>query len=87
MHVLSDANGLPLLVGVPAGNTNDSEELKPMIEGHQTKRDTALIAVGTSRPGASTQIKPTLAPTCADGSGGSESEYASPPKASNPASD
>ncbi|MEW2410664.1 IS5 family transposase [Streptomyces griseoviridis] len=39
MHVLSDANGLPLLVGVPAGNTHDSEGLKPMIGGHQTRHD------------------------------------------------
>ncbi len=36
MHILSDANGLSLLVGVSAGNTHDSEGLKPMIEGHQT---------------------------------------------------
>jgi hypothetical protein len=27
MHVLSDANGLPLVVGVSAGNTHDSEAL------------------------------------------------------------
>ncbi|MFC8671032.1 IS5 family transposase [Streptomyces sp. NPDC057199] len=39
MHILSDANGLPLLVGISAGNTYDSEGLKPMIEGHQTRRD------------------------------------------------
>jgi transposase len=39
MHVLSDANGLPLLVGVSAGNTHDSEGLKPMVEGHQTRHD------------------------------------------------
>jgi transposase len=39
MHILSDANGLPLLVGISAGNTHDSEELKPMIEGHQTRHD------------------------------------------------
>ncbi|MFI8306640.1 transposase [Streptomyces sp. NPDC085927] len=35
MHLLSDANGLPLLVGVSAGNTHDSEGLKPMVEGHR----------------------------------------------------
>lgn len=34
MHVLSDANGLPLLVGVSARSTHDSEGLKPMVEGH-----------------------------------------------------
>jgi transposase len=39
MHILSDANGLPLLVGISAGNTHDSEGLKPMIEGHQTRHD------------------------------------------------
>ncbi|MFJ1997170.1 IS5 family transposase [Streptomyces asiaticus] len=37
MHILSDANGLPLLVGISAGNTHDSEGLKPMIEGHQMR--------------------------------------------------
>ncbi|GAA4015928.1 hypothetical protein GCM10022384_69070 [Streptomyces marokkonensis] len=37
MHVLSDANGLPILVGVSAGDTHDSEALKPMVEGHQTR--------------------------------------------------
>jgi hypothetical protein len=39
MHILSDANGLPLLVGGSVGNTHDSEGLKPMIEGHQTRHD------------------------------------------------
>ncbi|MGW2051634.1 IS5 family transposase [Streptomyces sp. NPDC001858] len=39
MHVLSDANGLPLLVGISAGNTHDSEGLKPMVAGHQTRHD------------------------------------------------
>ncbi len=38
-HVLSDANGLPLLVGVSAANTHDSEALKPMVAGHQTRHD------------------------------------------------
>ncbi|CAL9306816.1 IS5 family transposase IS1647 [Streptomyces sp. enrichment culture] len=37
MHVLSDANGLPLLVGIPAANPHDSEALKPMVEGHQMR--------------------------------------------------
>jgi transposase len=32
--VLSDANGLPLLVGVSAGNVHDSEGLEPMVEDH-----------------------------------------------------
>ncbi|GGX29268.1 hypothetical protein GCM10010383_69870 [Streptomyces lomondensis] len=39
MHVLSDANRLPLLVGISAGDIHDSEGLKPMIEGHQTRHD------------------------------------------------
>ena len=39
MHILSDAKGLPLLVGISAGNTHDSDGLKPMIEGHQTRHD------------------------------------------------
>lgn len=37
MHVLSDANGLPLLVGLSAANVHDSLTLKPMIMGHQTR--------------------------------------------------
>ncbi|GAA3487633.1 hypothetical protein GCM10018987_17120 [Streptomyces cremeus] len=39
MHVLSDANGLPLLVGISAANTHDSQALKPMVLGHQTRHD------------------------------------------------
>jgi transposase len=39
LHVLSDANGLPLVVGISAANTHDSEALKPMVEGHQTRQD------------------------------------------------
>ena len=39
MHVLSDANGLPLLVGLSAANTHDSLALKPMVPGHQTRHD------------------------------------------------
>ncbi|MGW4927321.1 IS5 family transposase [Streptomyces parvulus] len=38
MHILSDANGLPLVVGVSAGNTH-GEGLKPMVAGHQTRHD------------------------------------------------
>ncbi|MYT11538.1 transposase [Streptomyces sp. SID4951] len=38
-RLLSDANGLPLLVGISAGNTHDSEGLKPMVAGHQTRHD------------------------------------------------
>ncbi|GHD75593.1 hypothetical protein GCM10010336_51640 [Streptomyces goshikiensis] len=39
MHVLSDAAGLPLLVGLSAANTHDSQALKPMVLGHQTRHD------------------------------------------------
>ncbi|WP_246354085.1 transposase [Streptomyces fulvorobeus] len=39
MHVLPDANGLPLLVGLSVANTHDSLALKPMITGHQTRHD------------------------------------------------
>ncbi len=39
MHVMSDASGLPLVVGVSAANTHDSEALKPIVEGHQTNHD------------------------------------------------
>ncbi|MER7305536.1 IS5 family transposase [Streptomyces griseoluteus] len=39
MHVLSDANGLPLRVGVSAANTHESQVLKPMLShfhmGHE----------------------------------------------------
>lgn len=40
MHVLSDAGGLPLIVGVTGGNTRDSKALKPMVEGHLMGRPT-----------------------------------------------
>jgi transposase len=40
MHVLSDANGLPLRVGLSAANTHDSLALKPMLShfhmGHES---------------------------------------------------
>ncbi len=39
MHVLSDANGLPLLVGISAANDHDSLALKPVVQGHQTRHD------------------------------------------------
>lgn len=37
MHVLSDAAELPLVVGVSAANTHDSQALKPMVLGHQNE--------------------------------------------------
>ncbi|GHH21984.1 hypothetical protein GCM10017674_77430 [Streptomyces gardneri] len=40
MHILSDANGLPLRVGLSAANTHDSLGLKPMLShfhmGHES---------------------------------------------------
>lgn len=33
LHVLSDAQGIPLVVGVSAANTNDILALKPMVKG------------------------------------------------------
>ncbi|MFI8007897.1 IS5 family transposase [Streptomyces sp. NPDC086010] len=40
MHVLSDADGLPLRVGLSAANTHDSQALKPMLShfhmGHES---------------------------------------------------
>ncbi|EDX20252.1 transposase [Streptomyces sp. Mg1] len=39
MHVLSDAAGLPIIVGLSAANTHDSQALKPMVLGHQTRHD------------------------------------------------
>ncbi|MFH8520656.1 IS5 family transposase [Streptomyces gelaticus] len=39
MHVLSDANGLPLVVGLSAANTHDSQGLKPMVAGLQSRHD------------------------------------------------
>ncbi|MFE4538704.1 IS5 family transposase [Streptomyces scopuliridis] len=39
MHVLSDANGLPLVVGISAANTHDSLGLKPMVASLQTGHD------------------------------------------------
>lgn len=85
MHILSDANGLPLLVGVWAGNTHDSEGLKPMIEGHQTRHDPHRGL--TSSPSACTRTKPMTGLICADGSDGSESECGSPARVSSPAND
>lgn len=85
MHVLSDANGLPLLVGVSAGNTHDSEGLKPMVAGHQTRHDPDRGRY--FKPQRLHAGKPTTAPTCADGSDGNASEYASHAKASSPVSD
>ena len=54
MHILADANGLPLVVGVSAGNVHDSEGLKPMVEGHQTQH--APTGAGTSSRSGCTRM-------------------------------
>jgi hypothetical protein len=38
MQVLSDANALPVLVGVSADNVHDSEGLKPMVSSPNETR-------------------------------------------------
>ncbi|GCD41243.1 IS5 family transposase [Streptomyces paromomycinus] len=38
-HLLSDANGLPLAVGVSAADTHDVQALKPMVLGLRTRHD------------------------------------------------
>ncbi|GAA2978298.1 hypothetical protein GCM10020227_53730 [Streptomyces flavovirens] len=84
-RVLSDANGLPLLVGLSAANTHDSLALTPMVEGHQTRRD----------PHGGRYFKPRRLPadktydslTYGNGSGASTSASTSPAEASNPAND
>ncbi|MQS10217.1 IS5 family transposase [Streptomyces alkaliphilus] len=39
MHVLPDANGLPLVVAVSRGNTHDSQGLKPLLAGLPSRHD------------------------------------------------
>jgi transposase len=39
MHILSDRSGLPLVVAVSGGNVHDSESLKPMVAGLQSRHD------------------------------------------------
>jgi hypothetical protein len=39
MHVLSDANGLPLVIGVSVANTHGSQALKSMVAGLQSRHD------------------------------------------------
>ncbi len=83
MHVLSDANGLPLLVGVSAGNTHDSEGLKPMVVGHQTRH--APDRGRYFKPQRLHADKAYAGPTCGNGYAASASESGSPAKASSPA--
>ncbi|EDY56630.1 conserved hypothetical protein [Streptomyces sviceus ATCC 29083] len=83
--VLSDANGPPLLVGVPAGNTHDSKGLSPWPRA--TKRNTTPTADGTSRHNGCTRTRPTTFPTCGDGGGASTSACPWPAKESRPANE
>jgi transposase len=39
LHVLSDGEGLPLVVGLSGGNTHDSRGLKPLVEALLSKHD------------------------------------------------
>jgi hypothetical protein len=57
MHVLSDANGLPLLVGTSAANLNASRALTAMVMGHQTRPHP--IAASTSSPSGLTWTRRT----------------------------
>lgn len=83
MHVLSDADGLPLRVGLSAANTNDSQALKPMLSHfHMGANPTRA----NRSPAAFKPTRRTTSLTCGDGSGASTSESASPAKASTPAS-
>lgn len=83
MHVLSDANGLPLVVGVSAANTHDSEALKPMVEGHQTRHDPQRGC--RFKPRRLHADKACDIPTCGSGYEASASACASPAKTSSPA--
>ncbi|MFI2239980.1 transposase [Streptomyces chrestomyceticus] len=67
MHLLSDANGLPLVVGVSAANVRDSHGLKPMVA--DSKRNATRFAAATARPNASMRTRHTTSPTCGDGAG------------------
>lgn len=83
MHVLSDADGLPLRVGLSAANTHDSQALKPMLSHfHMGANPTRA----NRSPAAFKPTRRTTSLTCGDGSGASTSESASPAKASTPAS-
>ncbi|MFV2178636.1 MFS transporter [Actinomadura sp. LOL_016] len=42
LHILSDAAGLPVVVGISAGNGHDMHGLKPMVAGFQTRHDPGL---------------------------------------------
>ncbi|WP_405807242.1 transposase [Streptomyces sp. NBC_01187] len=84
MHILSDANGLPVRVGLSAANTHDSLGLKPILShfhmGHESH-------VAESKPNASTRTTPMMSLTCGDGCGANTSASASPARASTPAND
>lgn len=55
MHILSDAAGLPLRVGLSAANTHDSLALKPM---HIDTRLTVSASISSARAAASAAHDP-----------------------------
>jgi len=83
MHVLSDANGLPLVVGVSAADAHDSEGLKPMVAGQQTTDDP--YNGRHFKPQRFTPTRPMPVRTFENGYAASASASASPAKASTPA--
>jgi hypothetical protein len=50
MHILSDANGLPLVVGLSAANVHDSQALKPMVVGLFWLPSNTWLRVTPARP-------------------------------------
>ncbi|GGQ34102.1 hypothetical protein GCM10010249_60590 [Streptomyces roseolilacinus] len=70
-----------LLAGISAANTHDSQALKPMVLGHQTRHDPTTAA--TSSPNACTPTRPTTSPTCGNGFAASASASGSHAKASS----
>lgn len=76
MQVLSDAAGLPLLVGLSAANTHDGQALKSIMLGHQTRRDPHRAAA-TSSPGNCTPML-TAYLNCGNGHAANASSSASP---------
>ncbi|MYQ96977.1 hypothetical protein GTY20_40215 [Streptomyces sp. SID4946] len=83
MHVLSDANGLPLRVGLSAANTHDSLALKPMLShfhmGHESHAN-------DSKPGRLHADKAYDVPHLRRWLWGNTSASASHARASSPAS-
>ncbi|REE58894.1 hypothetical protein BX257_1371 [Streptomyces sp. 3212.3] len=78
MHVLSDAKGLPLRVGLSAANTHDSLALKSMLSHFHTGHESLAIESKPQR---------LHAPTCGIGYAAGVSACGSPAKVSSPAND